>query len=326
VCAPFAAETLSDPDGVLVLTTSDGTVPDPDPDPGVCDRLSSLPCIVVAVDRSAGDAPALADVAPEGGVASVEDIVHVVERNPVAATALVLLLRQAPRSLGAALVAESATYSVLQAGAEFRQWRRARPAREIRPESGPAVRIARNGHRLDLVLNRPHVRNALDRAMRDGLLEGLAIAAADDSITRVVLHGIGPSFCSGGDLDEFGSFSDPAAAHVVRLTTSIGRSIDAVGSRLVALVHGPCAGSGVELPAFATHVVARPDFTASLPEVGLGLIPGAGGTASITRRVGRHRMALLALSDTRLEATTALEWGLVDEIRELEESDDPGVG
>jgi enoyl-CoA hydratase/carnithine racemase len=132
----------------------------------------------------------------------------------------------------------------------------------------------------------------------------------------VVLRGEGPSFCSGGDLDEFGTFSDPAAAHLVRLATSIGRSIDALGSRIVALVHGPCAGSGVELPAFAGRVVARPDFTAALPEVGLGLIPGAGGTASITRRVGRHRMALLALGGGSIDAATALRWGLVDEVGE----------
>jgi enoyl-CoA hydratase/carnithine racemase len=79
-------------------------------------------------------------------------------------------------------------------------------------------------------------------------------------------------------------------------------------------VHGPCAGSGVELPAFAARVVARPDFSATLPEVGLGLIPGAGGTASITARVGRHRMALLALSGARIDAATALAWGLVDAV------------
>jgi len=327
VCSPFAAESLSDPDGVVVLTTPDGrdgASPDPaSPDPAspgrtALDRLSSLPCVVVAVDRATGDTPALAEVVAEKGVASAEQIARAVERNPVAATTLVLCLREASTSLGRALVAESAAYSVLQAGAEFSRWRASRPVRTGRLETEAAVLIERAGDRLDLVLNRPLVRNALNGAMRDGLLEGLALAAADDSITTVVLRGAGPSFCSGGDLDEFGSFTDPAAAHIVRLTTSIGRSIDAVGSRLVARVHGPCAGSGVELPAFASRVVARPDFTAALPEVGLGLIPGAGGTASITRRVGRHRLALLALSGARIDATTALQWGLVDEVSDEE--------
>jgi enoyl-CoA hydratase/carnithine racemase len=150
--------------------------------------------------------------------------------------------------------------------------------------------------------------------MRDGLLDGLALAASEPALTEVVLRGDGPSFCSGGDLDEFGTFTDPASAHVVRLTTSIGRAINALGRRLTVQVHGPCAGSGVELPAFAAHVTAADDFTATLPEVQLGLIPGAGGTVSITRRIGRHRMALLALSGARIDASTALRWGLVDQV------------
>jgi enoyl-CoA hydratase/carnithine racemase len=313
VCSPFAAESLSDSGGLVVLTTPDRWAADA----AVVEQLTSLPCIVIAVDRPDGEAPPLADVVMEDGVAPVEDVLHTVERNPTAATSLVLCLRQASPSLGQALVAESATYSVLQAGAEFQQWRATRRRRDKRPGAGAAVRIERNGDRLDLVLDRPHVRNALDRAMRDGLLEGLALAAADRSLSRVVLRGEGPSFCSGGDLDEFGSFTDPAAAHLVRLTTSIGRAIAALGPRILAVVHGPCAGSGVELPAFAARVVARTDFTAALPEVGLGLIPGAGGTASITRRVGRHRMALLALCGGSIDGATALRWGLVDEISDV---------
>jgi hypothetical protein len=310
VCSPFAAETLSDPGGVVVVTTPDGSAPDVE----TVERLTALPCIVVAVQRSPDDRPPLADATEEEGVASADDVLRVVERNPVAATSLALCLRQGPSSLGRALVAESATYSLLQAGPEFARWRAGRPVRAGGPQSGPAVRVERDGDQLALVLNRPHVRNALNRALRDGLLEGLALAAADPSIAEVVLRGEGPSFCSGGDLDEFGTFTDPASAHLVRVAASIGRSIDALGPRIVAHVHGPCAGSGVELPAFAPRVIARPDFSATLPEVGLGLIPGAGGTASITRRVGRHRMALLALSGARINATTALAWGLVDAI------------
>jgi hypothetical protein len=294
----------------VVVTSPDGSTPEAD----VIDRLAALPCIVVGVGRHTGDRPPLADATEEDGVASVDDILAVVERNPVAATSLALCLRQGPSSLGRALVAESATYSLLQAGPEFARWRAARPVREGAAQKGPAVRVERQDDHVELVLNRPHVRNALNRALRDGLLEGLALAAADPSISEVVLRGEGPSFCSGGDLDEFGTFTDPASAHLVRVAASIGRSIDALGSRIVAHVHGPCAGSGVELPAFARRVIARPDFSATLPEVGLGLIPGAGGTVSITRRVGRHRMALLALSGARLDATTALAWGLVDAI------------
>jgi enoyl-CoA hydratase/carnithine racemase len=80
-------------------------------------------------------------------------------------------------------------------------------------------------------------------------------------------------------------------------------------------VHGACAGAGVELPAFAAKVSARADAWFMLPELSMGLVPGAGGTASLPRRIGRRRTAWLALSGERIDARTALEWGLVDEIR-----------
>jgi hypothetical protein len=301
---------------MVVVTEPDGSDADTEADARTAARLSSIPCVVIALDRAPDDVPALADAAPEKGVATVDELLGVIERNPVAATSLALLLRQGHRQLGPALAAESAVFSLLQSGTEFATWRARRAVPDHAPEPGPAVLLERDGDRLSIVLNRPGRRNALNRAMRDGLLNGLTLAAADSAIDQVVLRGAGPSFCSGGDLDEFGTFADPAAAHTVRLATSIGRAMDVLGPRLVAQVHGPCAGSGVELPAFAARVTARPDFTAALPEVQLGLIPGAGGTYSVTRRVGRHRTALLALSGARIDAATALRWGLVDAIAE----------
>ena len=74
------------------------------------------------------------------------------------------------------------------------------------------------------------------------------------------------------------------------------------------------SGPASSFPAFAGRVVARSDARFGLPEVGLGLIPGAGGTVSVTRRVGRHRAAYLALSGETIDASTALSWGLVDAI------------
>jgi enoyl-CoA hydratase/carnithine racemase len=73
-------------------------------------------------------------------------------------------------------------------------------------------------------------------------------------------------------------------------------------------------GAGIELPAFARRVVAAPDTLIRLPEIAMGLIPGAGGTASIPPRIGRHRTAYLALTGTTLTAEQALGWGLVDAI------------
>ncbi|HEX3334643.1 MAG TPA: enoyl-CoA hydratase/isomerase family protein, partial [Acidimicrobiales bacterium] len=79
-------------------------------------------------------------------------------------------------------------------------------------------------------------------------------------------------------------------------------------------LHGACMGSGIELAAFTDWVIAAEDTQIALPEIGLGLIPGAGGTISLPRRIGRLRTAWLAFSGCAIDAPTAQSWGLVDEI------------
>jgi enoyl-CoA hydratase/carnithine racemase len=150
--------------------------------------------------------------------------------------------------------------------------------------------------------------------MRDALTEALALAVLDEECT-VRIDALGPDFCAGGDLDEFGSRPDPAIAHLTRLTRSPARLMHALSERTVVRVHGACLGAGIELPAFAGTVIASPDARFGLPEVGLGLIPGAGGTVSLPRRIGRRRTAQLALSGRPISAEQALAWELVDEIR-----------
>ncbi|MBV8981889.1 MAG: enoyl-CoA hydratase/isomerase family protein [Acidimicrobiia bacterium] len=255
----------------------------------------------------------LVDVVVDDG--SLEDIVRTVERWPIASVALAVLLRSAERrSVADGLIAESAVYSLLQAGPEFARWRAERPSGSHLQE-GPAVRCEREGDRLLVTLSRPDVHNAFSAAMRDELVEALAVARADLSIKTVVLAGEGKSFCSGGDLDEFGSRPDPATAHVLRLQRSAPLAVAAVAERLEVRLHGACLGAGIELAAFARHVVATDDAAIGLPEVTLGLIPGAGGTVSVTARAGRHNTAWLALSGSTIDAETARSWGLVDEVQ-----------
>jgi enoyl-CoA hydratase/carnithine racemase len=150
--------------------------------------------------------------------------------------------------------------------------------------------------------------------MRAELTDALAVATVDETITEVRLRGAGPSFCSGGDLDEFGSFPDPATAHASRLTRNPALLAHQLRDRLVVELHGACLGAGIEIPAYARRVFAATDTTIALPEIGIGLIPGAGGTVSIAHRIGRHRTLLLALTGTHLDASTAHEWGLVDTV------------
>ena len=269
--------------------------------------LAGVPRVVVARAGEAADVIATDDE-------ELAAIVAAVRAHPVAAVALAVLLRgSGSRSIVEGLVAESTTYGLLQGGADHRAWLAAKTARRSRGDEGPRVRVERDDDVLRITLSRPEARNAYDAQMRDELVDALAIAVADPEV-RVELRGEGPSFCSGGDLDEFGTATDPAVAHRIRLRRSAGRAIAAVADRVTAYVHGACVGAGVELPAFAGRVVAASDATFWLPELGMGLVPGAGGTVSLSRRIGRQRTALLALTGRRVDAGVALEWGLVDEV------------
>ncbi len=173
--------------------------------------------------------------------------------------------------------------------------------------------VSADGAAWHVELARPAVHNAVDAATRDRLTDVLAAIARDPSV-RVVLSGRGPTFCAGGDLGEFGTAPDPVTAHVWRTTRGPARWLVALADRLEVRVHGACVGAGVEMAAFAGRVVAAPGTTFRLPEVAMGLIPGAGGTVSVPARVGRSRTAWLALSGATLDASTALAWGLVDAI------------
>jgi enoyl-CoA hydratase/carnithine racemase len=245
----------------------------------------------------------------------VDELVAAIEAHPLASTALAVLLRGSEqRSVDEGLAAESAVYSLLQAGPEFAAWQATRPSRPAADDDRPAVRVEREGDVVHITLDRPQRHNAFSRRMRDDLTAALELAATDETVDRVVLDGAGPSFCSGGDLDEFGSFPDPATAHVVRLTRNAARLMHGIAERTEVHAHGACMGAGIELAAFAGRVIAHPDVAISLPELSLGLIPGAGGTVSLPRRIGRQRTALMALSGMRVDAPTALSWGLVDGI------------
>ena len=84
---------------------------------------------------------------------------------------------------------------------------------------------------------------------------------------------------------------------------------------MTAMVHGACIGAGIELAAFCKKIIAKEDAFFQLPEIGLGLLPGAGGTASLPRRIGRYDTALLAITGKTINSDEALELGLIDEIR-----------
>jgi enoyl-CoA hydratase/carnithine racemase len=273
--------------------------------------LAEIPFLVAAAD-AAGPAdryPADVVLDDELGLGALCDQV---DRAPLAATAAALLLRRGTTGWWAGLVRESATYSMLQAGPEFSAWRSRSRRVSSKLDETPRVRVARHPRLTEVALTRGDRHNALDRRLRDELDAALLGATARPE--PIVVLGDGPSFCSGGDLDEFGSFTEPTSAHLVRLGRSLPARFARDGDRIVVGLHGWCLGAGIELAAFANQVVAAGDARLGLPELGLGLVPGAGGTVSLPARIGRQRTLRLLLSGDTISAPTALAWGLIDEV------------
>ncbi len=307
LASPASAEDLSPLAGTPFVLVEGGESP---PAPPAC-----VPsCPVVAVGPTDAD---VVDVQVDS-VAEAEPVIGAIERNPIASTTLVRLLRHNARTeVPDRLFAESLTYSTLQHGAEFQAWLAGRKRRPAAPEPDlPLVLVDRDDSELRLTLNRPHKRNAYSAELRDALCEALQLVADDPEADRAVLCGAGACFSAGGDLDEFGEATDAGRAHASRMTRSAALLMHALRDRIEARLHGACIGAGIELPAFAGRVKARPDAFFVLPEVSMGLVPGAGGTASILPRIGRRRLAYMALTGARIDAATALSWGLVDEVVE----------
>ncbi len=204
-------------------------------------------------------------------------------------------------SVFAGVITESLAYSTLQSGPEFARWLDERGPAQL-PELPDPVQAERRGGTLSIRFNRTRRHNAFTtdaRAAPAGGSRGGPPRRLGDRgwcWPATVL-----SFCSGGDLAEFGTFADPASAHLARTRHSpalvLGRELAGrLGPGCRAEVHGQVLGSGLEMAAYCGHIRCHPDATIGLPELALGLIPGAGGTVSITRRIGRWRTAYLVLS------------------------------
>jgi len=252
------------------------------------------------------------DLVAAGPAGAVEERlsawIQAIQSRPQASAITARLVRLESGSL----VVESMAYSVLQSGREFASWLASRPPRVSAP-GGHRVALTMADDYAELVLARPSRHNAFDSLMREQLCDALDTFAAGE-IPALGVRGSGPSFCSGGDLDEFGTFRDPASAHLIRSGRSVAARFLALRHRMAVAIHGATIGAGIELAAFAARVVAGDDVRISLPEVGFGLLPGSGGTVSIPARIGRQTFLDLALTGRTVGAVEALELGLVDEV------------
>lgn len=286
--------------------------------PALAAVLPAMPCPVIGIGRSE-HAPEVASacdvVLPDARELPV--IVRNVRHAPYAAMVLVHHLRaSANAGMENALVAESLAFASLQAGPEFEEW-----CKEKGDNAGPQLEgeqpllIERCNDTLRLTLHRPSQQNAVNAALRDALCEALDLALADPSILRIEMAGHGRCFSVGGDVAEFGHMRNVVEAHRIRSVRLPARRLCTLADRLSVHVNGAAIGAGVEMAAFAGRVIASPRAWFQLPELRYGLIPGAGGTVSLPRRIGRQRTAYMALTMARVPARLAQSWGLVDEIR-----------
>ena len=248
---------------------------------------------------------------------TVQRLVKSVHAQPIAATVAAQVLRLGSQlSLPDAINLESFAYSALLGGEEFSQWLKHASRGKLMPGAEEPVQVDRDKDSIRLTLNDPANRNAMAATMRDALYEALANILDDPSKPDVTLEAAGKCFSTGGSLPEFGTARDLAAAHVARSLHSCAILLDALGERVTVKLHGACVGSGIEIAAAAHRRIATPDAWFQLPELGMGLIPGAGGTVTVARAIGRHRTMWMLLTAKRIGAAQALDWGLVHAIRE----------
>lgn len=312
------------PDGGMVILRPDAWSADLDV---VAHHVRSIPAVTVlvadvsAVPAASRELVEAVDVCIGTGrgpldrpwlSAGLDELVAAVEAQPLASYALVALTRVSSRMEGGdAIWAESATYSTLLGSRPHMAWRAERSVKAWQPQDDPPLLQDEVLGVLRLRLNRPQVRNAIDVGMRDALVAALELAEVRSDL-RIELSGAGVCFCSGGDLSEFGKVEDPATAHAIRAVRHPALAMWRVADRIKVEAHGANVGAGVELLAFASRVVAERGSTFRLPEVSMGLVPGAGGTWSLARRIGRQRANWMMLTGAEVDADTALAWGLAD--------------
>src|SRR5437762_5913090 len=160
-----------------------------------------------------------------------------------------------------------------------------------------------------ITLDSPPV-NALSFNVRDGLYEGFKAAIAEPAAAAIVLICAGRTFIAGADIIEFGGAQKGASLFEVQ------KMMEDSPKPVVAAIHGTALGGGLEVALCAHYRVAVPSARCGLPEVNLGLLPGAGGTQRLPRIAGVEKALELVTSGRHVPAKQALAAGLVDELVE----------
>ncbi|MDE2355824.1 MAG: enoyl-CoA hydratase/isomerase family protein [Alphaproteobacteria bacterium] len=169
--------------------------------------------------------------------------------------------------------------------------------------------FTRDGEVGVITLNSPPV-NALSAPVRDGLAEGMKAALADAAVKAVVIICEGRTFIAGADITEFGGAQKGASLFDVQ------NAIEGASKPVIAAIHGTALGGGLEVALTCHYRVAVPSARCGLPEVNLGLLPGAGGTQRLPRIVGAQKALEMVTSGQHVPAKDCLTMGLVDAVVE----------
>ncbi len=166
-----------------------------------------------------------------------------------------------------------------------------------------------------VTLNRPQVLNIYNIQMRDDLYQVLHAIRDDPEVRVAIFKGAGEkAFCAGADLSEFLTAPSPIIARQVRFQRDVWGLFLSIPQPLIAAIHGFVLGSGIEIALCCDLRIASEDARFGLPEVGLGIIPAAGGTQTLPRAVGRAKALEMLLTNQWINGEEAYDMGLVNHV------------
>jgi len=166
-----------------------------------------------------------------------------------------------------------------------------------------------------VTLNRPHALNAYNLQMRDELYQVLAAIKDDPEVKVAIFRGAGErAFCAGADLTEFLTAPSPVIARQVRWERDVWGLFLSITKPLIAALHGYVLGSGIEMALCCDIRVASEDAQFGVPEVGLGIIPAAGGSQTLPRVIGRAQALEVLLTGRWIKAEEARRLKLVNQV------------
>lgn len=175
--------------------------------------------------------------------------------------------------------------------------------------------LEKENHIAQVTLNRPEALNVYNVQMRDDLYEVLTAIKEDADVKVAIVKGVGErAFCAGADLTEFLTAPSPIIARQVRWARDVWGLFLSIPQPLIAAVHGYVLGSGIEIALCCDIIIASEDARFGMPEVGLGIIPAAGGTQTLPRRIGPAKSIELLFTNRFIGGEEAHQIGLVNRV------------